>query len=79
MTPSELANACKIKGDKVRVIYPAPDEQYGPEDDTWETERELRRHANDLVDTYEASNGPEVGVAREPEPSRHRYNVSSSF
>lgn len=44
---------------------------YGPEDDTWETEQELRRYANDVVEAYEAANGPGVGIARElPEPDR---------
>ena len=31
--------------------------RHGPEDDTWETEQELRRHANDVVEAYEAANG----------------------
>ena len=35
---------------------------YGPEDDTWETERELRRHANDTVEVYEQANNHAVGL-----------------
>lgn len=50
---------------------------YGPEDDTWETGQELRRHANDLVEAYGAANCPEVGIAREPpEPGRRQENLA---
>lgn len=50
---------------------------YGPEDDTWETEQELRRHANDVVEAYEAANGPGVGIAREPpEPDRRQEKLA---
>ena len=35
---------------------------YGPEDDTWETESELRRNASEMIDTFEARNGPTVGI-----------------
>ena len=49
----------------------------GPEDYTWETEQELRRHANDLVEAYEAANGPDVGIAREPpESDRRQENLA---
>ena len=40
---------------------------YGPEDNTWETERELRKHANEMVNEYERANDQTVGLtARMP-------------
>ena len=44
---------------------------YGPEDDTWETEHELRRHANDIVEAYETANNATVGL-----PVRHQQNLA---
>ena len=50
---------------------------YGPKDDTWETEQELRRHANEMVDAYEASNGPIAGINTEPsEQNRHQGSLA---
>ena len=34
---------------------------YGPEDDIWKTEHELRRHANDIVEAYKTAINPTVG------------------
>ena len=44
---------------------------YGPEDDTWETEHELRRHANEIVDAYERTNNQTVGL-----PRHHQDNIA---
>lgn len=50
---------------------------YGPENDTWETEHELRRHANDLVEAYETANSQAAGIARElPELGRRQEDLA---
>ena len=44
---------------------------YGPKDDTWETERELRRRANDIVEAFELANYRTLSL-----PRRHQENLA---